>query len=114
LICSVCGNDRDICSPAGGLPICAECAARGVEPFTCSCGFVLNGATPSADTPAEFRPTKGDLTACVHCGAVYIFEDLGRLRSVTEDELATFSDEDRRQLEQLRKAYAARRLTENN
>jgi hypothetical protein len=69
----------------------------GTVESRCSCGTVLEAATPLPGTEPDAVPQPGDVTVCLDCGKAYTFAgDLG----IVPLDLATLPPEDRRQVEE--------------
>lgn len=60
-----------------------------------ACGYVIDAATLL--TYGDARPAAGDLSLCLDCGALLVFDgpDVGSIRRITPDEEAGMDDGNR-------------------
>jgi len=52
------------------------------------CGKILDMAGSPDGSPID-RPSDGDITVCIRCGAVMAFDGEGKVRGMTDEEIAT-------------------------
>lgn len=81
----------------------SDTGQEGVKPTNCpACGKFLDRATCPVDQGA--RPTEGDLTCCIGCAAILVFDADGEPVSATPAELYVLDSDVRRQLEAMQRA----------
>ena len=66
------------------------------------CGYVMDAASVADGAPR--RPEPGDVTLCIKCAAVAVFDDALHLRKPARSEWRKYSPEIRRELERARRA----------
>jgi hypothetical protein len=84
-------------------------SAQQIKPFDCLlCGHYISAMSGAGH---DRQPKPGDVSACVHCGAVMIWGGRGELRAFTEAEAEELA-RDERAMATLRRVVGAIRIVQ--
>jgi hypothetical protein len=67
-----------------------------------ACGYVINAATPSPGSRRNAVPKPRDITLCLRCAAILMYDDAMTPRRLSGDEMAQLAVEQPRQMEHVR------------